>query len=130
MPNEISSRRLSPTAALGILLVALSVFGWGLHYKLSLYQVPSAAAPLGPHAKLLSEKERRTPLVAVDNGTLESNLTSAPFEFSAVWLLALTVAFSLRSQFQAQNLIAAAIVRNRETAASSFFSFRPPPSID
>jgi hypothetical protein len=39
-----------------ILLLALAVFGWGLHSKLSLYHV--RASEVTPTAKLLSERER------------------------------------------------------------------------
>jgi hypothetical protein len=39
-----------------ILLLALAVFGWGLHSKLSLYHL--RASETAPIAKLLSERER------------------------------------------------------------------------
>lgn len=41
-----------------ILLLALAVFGWGLHSKLSLYHVRARASEVTPIAKLLSERER------------------------------------------------------------------------
>ena len=41
-----------------ILLLALAVFGWGLHSKLSLYHL--RAPETTPIAKLLSERERPT----------------------------------------------------------------------
>jgi hypothetical protein len=41
-----------------ILLLALAVFGWGLHSKLSLYHVRARASEVAPVAKLLSERER------------------------------------------------------------------------
>jgi hypothetical protein len=41
-----------------ILLLALAVFGWGLHSKLSLYHVRAGASEAVPIAKLLSERER------------------------------------------------------------------------
>jgi hypothetical protein len=41
-----------------ILLLALAVFGWGLHSKLSLYHVRARASETAPIAKLLSERER------------------------------------------------------------------------
>ncbi|HEX6496319.1 MAG TPA: hypothetical protein VF018_12590 [Acidobacteriaceae bacterium] len=43
-----------------ILLLALAVFGWGLHSKLSLYHVRAHASETAPIAKLLSERERPT----------------------------------------------------------------------
>ena len=41
-----------------ILLLALAVFGWGLHSKLSLYHVRARTSETAPIAKLLSERER------------------------------------------------------------------------
>jgi hypothetical protein len=43
---------------LGLLMLSLAVFGWGLQYKLSLYQGKNSIAHLTPEAKLLSQKER------------------------------------------------------------------------
>jgi hypothetical protein len=41
-----------------VLLLALSVFGWGLHSKLSLYNSNIGSQSSTPIAKLLSEQER------------------------------------------------------------------------
>jgi hypothetical protein len=41
-----------------ILLLALAVFGWGLHSKLSLYHIRARTSETAPIAKLLSERER------------------------------------------------------------------------
>jgi hypothetical protein len=41
-----------------ILLLALAVFGWGLHSKLSLYHIRTRTVETAPIAKLLSERER------------------------------------------------------------------------
>lgn len=46
---------------ISILLLALAVFGWGLHSKLSLYHL--RASETTPIAKLLSERERPTDTV-------------------------------------------------------------------
>ena len=43
-----------------ILLLALAVFGWGLHSKLSLYHIRARTSETAPIAKLLSERERPT----------------------------------------------------------------------
>jgi hypothetical protein len=43
-----------------IVLLALAVFGWGLHSKLSLYHVRARTSETAPIAKLLSERERPT----------------------------------------------------------------------
>jgi hypothetical protein len=41
-----------------VFLLALSVFGWGLHSKLSLYESNTGTQAATPIAKLLSEQER------------------------------------------------------------------------
>ena len=41
-----------------IFVLAFSVFGWGLHSKLSLYEVNNESGTAAPIAKLLSEQER------------------------------------------------------------------------
>lgn len=41
-----------------VFLLALSVFGWGLHSKLSLYESNTGSQASTPIAKLLSEQER------------------------------------------------------------------------
>lgn len=47
-----------------VLLLALSVFGWGLNSKVSLYDVSAAGQVSPPLAKLLSEQERPSSLQA------------------------------------------------------------------
>ena len=44
--------------AVYVCVLALSVFGWGLHSKLSLYELNSGTQTSTPIAKLLSEQER------------------------------------------------------------------------
>jgi hypothetical protein len=41
-----------------VFLLALSVFGWGLHSKLSLYECNTGSQASTPIAKLLSDQER------------------------------------------------------------------------
>jgi hypothetical protein len=55
--NSSGSRR-AVLLPLGFLMLCLAVFGWGLQYKLSLYQGKNSIAHLTPEAKLLSQKER------------------------------------------------------------------------
>jgi hypothetical protein len=43
---------------LGLLMLSMAVFGWGLQYKLSLYQSKDSISHSAPEAKLLSQKER------------------------------------------------------------------------
>ncbi len=56
-----TGRRFSLSAsAVLMFMLGLAVFGWGLHYKLSLYS-SSASLSVGQPAKLLSQQERSTP---------------------------------------------------------------------
>ena len=55
--NSSGSRR-AVLLPLGLLMLSLAVFGWGLQYKLSLYQSKDSITHLAPVAKLLSQKER------------------------------------------------------------------------
>ncbi len=52
------TRRRTILLPMGLLMLALAVFGWGLQYKLSLYQSKDSVSHLAPAAKLLSQKER------------------------------------------------------------------------
>lgn len=45
---------------LAMLLLAFAVFGWGLHYKLTLYEQAVQVRASEPAAKLLSERERQS----------------------------------------------------------------------
>jgi hypothetical protein len=74
----------------GLLTLSMAVFGWGLQYKLSLYQAKSSIAHLTPEAKLLSQKER--PLVAQVQNTRPVEPPAFPV-FPA--LLMVTLAASL-----------------------------------
>ena len=52
------NRRRAVLLPLGLLILAIAVFGWGLQYKLSLYQGKDSISHSAPVAKLLSQKER------------------------------------------------------------------------
>ena len=56
--REVNHRDGHFAIGVSILLLALAVFGWGLHSKLSLYHL--RASETTPIAKLLSERERPT----------------------------------------------------------------------
>jgi hypothetical protein len=59
-------RRCAFLLPLGLLMLSMAVFGWGLQYKLSLYQGKDSITHLAPEAKLLSQKERPTAGQAID----------------------------------------------------------------
>jgi hypothetical protein len=68
---------------IGLLLLSMAVFGWGLQYKLSLYQGKDSITHLAPVAKLLSQKERP------DAGHTLARLADAPVWPVVVFMAAL-----------------------------------------
>jgi hypothetical protein len=54
------NRRRAVLLPIGLLMLCMAVFGWGLQYKLSLYKGKDSVSHLAPVAKLLSQKERPT----------------------------------------------------------------------
>jgi hypothetical protein len=56
--NMPGNHRRAVLLPLGLLLLCMAVFGWGLQYKLSLYKSKDSISHLAPEAKLLSQKER------------------------------------------------------------------------
>ncbi len=58
LSNSSGNRHRAVLLPLGLLMLSMAVFGWGLQYKLSLYQGKDSITHLTPAAKLLSQKER------------------------------------------------------------------------
>jgi hypothetical protein len=58
LSNSPGNRRRAVLLPLGLLMLSMAVFGWGLQYKLSLYQGKDSISHQAPVAKLLSQKER------------------------------------------------------------------------
>jgi hypothetical protein len=58
LSNSPGNRRRAILLPIGLLMLCMAVFGWGLQYKLSLYQGKDSISHLAPVAKLLSQKER------------------------------------------------------------------------
>ena len=73
-----------------MLLLALAVFGWGLHYKLTLYGQSVQVRASEPAAKLLSERERES-----GNATDATTESSKP-QLEAIVLFAIVAALMLR----------------------------------
>jgi hypothetical protein len=84
LSNSAENRRRAVLLPLGLLMLCMAVFSWGLQYKLSLYQSKNSIAHLAPEAKLLSQKERPAAIHSI------SQLFRAP-----VWPTVLIVALSL-----------------------------------
>ncbi len=122
------NRRFSTLSVMGVLALTIAVFGWGLQYKLSLYQHSGTHSRFVSQAKLLSQKERP----AASNG-LDAD---APVDFehqTPISAPTFLVAATLLSAFVAVLLwfrVDAVLGHSshQRLAASTFFAFRPPPS--
>jgi len=120
--NSSGSRR-AVLLPLGLLMLSLAVFGWGLQYKLSLYQSKNSIAHLTPEAKLLSQKERP----AATQG-LVARLPEVPaFPFVAAFVL--VASFLVRAA--ARYLRAGSMEKSRPPRPPCLQTlfFRPPPAL-
>ncbi len=119
-----SARRNSIVNTLGIITLAFAIFGWGVQYKLSLYDVPAGHIVSVTQAKLLSPKER--PIAdQVSAVPLPETQTSLPVVLAFITVLSLGMLHSgpasrlgRRGKFP---------LRINRHANYSYFSFRPPP---
>lgn len=122
----IPNRRLSALSGLGILLLAIAVFGWGIKYKLSLYDAPGSFSTHIAQAKLLSQRERPVTARTADS----AHVSTPPFHLSSFHptILATAIIFDLHLVVALRYAtMAVASSRQQRCANSSFFSFRPPP---
>lgn len=110
--------------ALLILGLAVSVFAWGLRYKLSLYESAPPAANHVTLAKLLSNRERAADAVV----QIERATTSLPAVICVAF--ALFASFLLDSKWQSRWVLQRGENRQRRPIpeAARHISFRPPPS--
>jgi hypothetical protein len=86
LSNSPGNRRRAVLLPLGLLMLSMAVFGWGLQYKLSLYQGKDSTSHQVPVAKLLSQKERPA------TGQVLSNPADLPI-LTIVLIVALAIAF-------------------------------------
>jgi len=89
MPSTIHlrNRSLVPrTLAIGLAVLGLCVFAWGLKYKLSLYDPPRAVSHHIPAAKLLSDKDWNTALLVVASRSTNSVVPLALVTLTFVWV--------------------------------------------
>jgi hypothetical protein len=128
MRLNFPNRRYFSLTSIGILVLTIAVFGWGLQYKLSLYHQSGSHSTSIAQAKLLTQKERPAAFNRsgpVDPVDLDHRvLASDPPFFAAALLLSTFVTVFLWFRVDA--------VRGHSSqqrlAASDFFAFRPPPS--
>ena len=87
MANHSYSRSITVFRVAIFLLLSAAVFGWGLHYKLSLYHSTSVHAISAPVAKLLSPRERMP-----DAGTVQASVPNEDAFHEGAFPLALSFA--------------------------------------
>lgn len=126
---ELKTTRRTPVwFSLAFVLLAFSIFSWGLGYKLSLYHSSPSTFHSAPTAKLMSGDEQNTS----DHAILSFDFSGHPplegdlamlflLPFAAFCLTGLTV-----KQWELDT--AGASPGRRRAALSSFF-FRPPPHV-
>src|SRR5664279_2821218 len=88
-------RRLHLTT---IVMLIISVFSWGIQYKISLYDMPPRKSVGVPEAKLLSQKERPLTLRESAPNDLANSVLHIPFLFFGLisCLAACSFVFALR----------------------------------
>jgi hypothetical protein len=122
-----TSRRPLPLSTMGIFLLACAVFGWGLQYKISLYDQANGQSASIPHAKLLSERER--PVSSLDGASISPSSTQPQSSVFYPLFLIVTLVLGLRlsADVWMRNPRVADAMPQQRRAHSNFFSFRPPP---
>lgn len=124
------TRRTPLLYSFAFIALAISIFSWGLGYKLSLYDPPQSNSYQIPKAKLLSKNER----AVAEQVALQSEkgaITSSAVLFSVgmgtppseVLLLMLRRPKPSHREFDSSR-----IWRSRRVGFDSFF-FRPPPLV-
>jgi hypothetical protein len=118
-----AGKRRAVLLPLGLLMLSLAVFGWGLQYKLSLYQAKNSIAHLTPEAKLLSQKER--PATAQGLGARIPEMSAFPVVAAFVFV---AMASHLR-QAAARYVRTGSMERSRPPRPPCLQAlfFRPPP---
>ena len=120
--------RLTPRLlAAGIFVLALAVFGWGIRYKVSLYELPGSPATSMPHAKLLTEKERPASARQADHTSPEQQRVSQIL-LSAIIAIAIVATILHRHGLSYAISGCVRLAHTRAYFGSIFFSFRPPPT--
>ncbi len=119
-----SARRNSIVTALGIVTLAFAIFGWGVQYKLSLYDAPAGHTISVAQAKLLSPKER-TVAAQVPAVSLPETQTSLPV---VVFMTIVSLGLLHSRPANGGRRRGDVPVRVDRHVSSSYFSFRPPPA--
>jgi hypothetical protein len=125
-----STRRTPLLHSLAFIALVISIFSWGLGYKLSRYDSPQSNSYQIPKAKLLSKNERAVAEHVALQGEKEAITSSALFfSVSMGTLLSGALLLMLRSPKPSHGEFDwSRIWRSRRVGFNSFF-FRPPPLV-
>lgn len=123
-----TSRRIFTLRAMGVVFLACAVFGWGLQYKISLYNPANEFLTSIPHAKLLSQKERPT----AQENRISSSSVSPRSQMSEFFPLLLLVTLAMGLRLTTSICMRTADIHDDslqpQRAHLNFFWFRPPPA--
>jgi Na+/H+-dicarboxylate symporter len=123
-----SHRRASVVTVFAILFLAFTVFGWGIGYKLSLYDPPGSPSTIIPAAKLLSQRERPSTAKVAGELLPATRAQEITKYYPAIVIVALMFGLRLLLSTRVRVTIDHDLLAQR-SAHSSFFSFRPPPAL-
>jgi hypothetical protein len=117
--------------SLAFIGLALSVFGWGTGYKLSLYYPPNSSAHLMPHAKLLSKNEQdaaknETQTKPSKKNAFDKDRAESAVSLFLMFVLAVAVRYRLPALSQ-RECEASRLLYRRRRASLNFFFLLPPP---
>lgn len=126
-PSPKNRRAVLPLT-IGLLALGIAVFGWGLHYKMSLYRSKHIAGHHWQAANLLTERERPSALHTAIHHEPEL-FTAAALTFLPLLFLALDLLACGKLRMSYARLQSARCWRLCIKASFSPFFFRPPPPI-
>jgi hypothetical protein len=123
--------RTSIRVVMGIVFLALAVFGWGVKYKLSLYDSPASISTHMSHAKLLSQKERPVSSNSLDlvRPSLQEAQPSITYSAFLIAAIVLVLWCGTAWTWVLNGTKDSDSYRQRCSFDSIYFSFRPPPAL-
>lgn len=121
------TRRLGPGFNLVFFWLAISVFSWGLQYKLSLYDPPKSSSHQIPSAKLLSKDEQAARVDSPLISKAKISLKAFPVVLSGVLFFLLALNLSNSSSPGQDKRESCPVWRLCRQASMNVFFFRPPP---
>jgi hypothetical protein len=128
MRTRNTVRFMTALTGMGILILVCAVFGWGLQYKLSLYEASGSHSTLIPHAKLLTQEQRP---VSLQDGASKRPLYTRqqlPIVYPLLLITALAMGLCLAAAIYMRTSGTHEASRQQRYAHFYFFFFRPPPA--